>query len=109
MLKERKKILKVNFFEKGGISNNTTFIIFIVLLMIIQIGISLKSENTIIEIRKSEKQIFDLQMKSMSLTIEMTGLYKRSAIEGRLEIEDRLEEEGSKLKTSDKLPLIIER
>ena len=103
MLKERKKILKVNFFEKGGISNNTTFIIFIVLLMIIQIGISLKSENTIIEIRKSEKQIFDLRMKSRSLTIEMTGLYKRSVIESRLK------EEESKLKTSDKLPLIIER
>ena len=103
MLKERKKILKVNFFEKGGISNNTTFIIFIVLLMIIQIGISLKSENTIIEIRKSEKQIFDLRRKSRSLTIEMTGLYKRSVIESRLK------EEESKLKTSDKLPLIIER
>tara|TARA_B100000809_G_C14881197_1_gene439239 strand:- start:285 stop:596 length:312 start_codon:yes stop_codon:yes gene_type:complete len=103
MLKGRKKILKVNFFEKGGISNNTTFIIFIVLLMIIQIGISLKSENTIIEIRKSEKQIFDLRMKSRSLTIEMTGLYKRSVIA------DRLKEEESELKTSDKLPLIIER
>jgi len=103
MLKGRKKILKVNFFEKGGISNNTTFIIFIVLLMIIQIGISLKSENTIIEIRKSEKRIFDLRMKSMSLTIEMTGLYKRSVIA------DRLKEEESELKTSDKLPLIIER
>ena len=103
MLKGRKKILKVNFFEKGGISNNTTFIIFIVLLMIIQIGISLKSENTIIEIRKSEKRIFDLRMKSMSLTIEMMGWYKRSVIE------DRLKEEESELKTSDKLPLIIER
>ena len=103
MLKGRKKILKVNFFEKGGISNNTTFIIFIVILMIIQIGISLKSENTIIEIRKSEKQIFDLQMKSRSLTIEMTGLYKLKVIE------DKLEEEEIKLKTSDKLPLIIER
>ena len=104
MLKGRKKILKVNFFEKGGISNNTTFIIFIVLLMIIQIGISLKSENTIIEIRKSEKQIFNLKMKSRSLTIEMTGLYKRSVIENRLK-----EEYASELKTSDKLPLIIER
>ena len=101
MLKGRKKILKVNFFEKGGISNNTTFIIFIVLLMIIQIGISFKSENTIISIRKSEKQIFDLGMKSMSLTTEMMGLYKRSVIE------DRLKE--SELKTSDKLPFIIER
>ena len=103
MLKGRKKILKVNFFEKGGISNNTTFIIFIVLLMIIQIGISLKSENTIIEIRKSEKQIFNLKMKSRSLTIEMTGLYKRSVIK------KRLEEYASELETSKKLPLIIER
>ena len=77
MLKGRKKILKVNFFEKGGISNNTTFIIFIVILMIIQIGISLKSENTIIEIRESERKIFDLEMNLRSLSIEMDGMYKR--------------------------------
>ena len=102
MLKGRKKILKVNFFEKGGISNNATFILFIVFLMVIQIGISLKSENTIIAIRESEKKIFDLQMKLRSLSIEMDGMYKRSVIV------DRLEEE-SELKTSDKLPLIIER
>ena len=69
--------------------------------MIIQIGISLKSENTIIEIRKSEKQIFDLRMKSRSLTIEMTGLYKRSVIKAKLK--------DSELIDSDKLPLIIER
>jgi hypothetical protein len=102
MLKRRKKTLKVNFFEKGGISNNVTFILFVVLLMIIQIGISLKSENTIIAIRESEKKIFDLQMKLRSLTIEMDGLYKRSVIKNKLE-------EESELKTSDKLPLIIER
>ena len=48
MLKGRKKILKVNFFEEGGISNNALFILFIVFLMAIQIGISFKSENTII-------------------------------------------------------------
>ena len=101
MLKRRKKALKVNFFEKGGISNNVTFILFVVFLMIIQIGISLKSENTIIEIRKSEKQIFDLRMKSRSLTIEMTGLYKRSVIKAKLK--------DSELIDSDKLPLIIER
>ena len=103
MLKGRKKILKVNFFEKGGISNNTTFIVFIVILMIIQIGISLKSENTIIEIRESERKIFDLEMNLRSLSIEMDGMYKRSVIE------NRLKEEDSELKTSNKLPLIVER
>ena len=101
MLKGRKKILKVNFFEEGGISNNSLFILFVVFLMAIQIGISFKHENIIIEIRKSEKQIFDLGMKSMSLTTEMMGLYKRSVIENRLK--------ESELKTSDKLPFIIER
>lgn len=101
MLKRRKKTLKVNFFEKGGISNNVTFILFVVLLMIIQIGISLKSEKTIILIRESEKKIFDLQMKSRSLTIKMTGLYKRSVIKAKLK--------DSELIDSDKLPLIIER
>ena len=103
MLKGKKKILKVNFFEKGGISNNSTFIFFVVFLMVIQIGISLKSENTIIAIRESDKKIFDLQMKLRSLTIEMDGMYKRSVIESKLR------EEDSKLKTSDKLPLIIEK
>mgnify|MGYP005668658295 FL=1 len=103
MLKGKKKILKVNFFEKGGLSNNSTFIFFVVFLMVIQIGISLKSENTIIAIRESEKKIFDLQMKLRSLTIEMDGMYKRSVIESKLL------EEDSKLKTSDKLPLIIEK
>ena len=101
MLKRRKKTLKVNFFEKGGISNNVTFILFVVLLMIIQIGISLKSEKTIIAIRESESKIFDLQMKSRSLTIKMTGLYKRSVIKAKLK--------DSELIDSDKLPLIIER
>ena len=103
MAKGRKKILKVSFFDKGGISNNATFILFVVFLMVIQIGISFKSENTIIEIRKSEKQIFDLRMKSMSLTTEMTSWYKPSVIVNRLKVE------GSELKNSDKLPLIIER
>ena len=37
----------------------------------------------------------------MSLTTEMMGLYKRSVIENRLK--------ESELKTSDKLPFIIER
>ena len=101
MLKRRKKTLKVNFFEKGGISNNALFILFVVFLMAIQIGISFKSENTIIVIRESEKQIFDLGMQSMSLTTEMMGLYKRSVIENILK--------ESELKTSDKLPFIIER
>jgi len=101
MLKGRKKILKINFFEKGGISNNATFILFIVFLMAIQIGISFKSENTIISIRESEKRIFDLGMKSMSLRTEMMGLYKRSVIENKLK--------ESELKTSNKLPFIIER
>tara|TARA_B110000495_G_C22896584_1_gene523086 strand:- start:601 stop:918 length:318 start_codon:yes stop_codon:yes gene_type:complete len=101
MLKRSNKILKVNFFEKGGISNNATFILFVVLLMIIQIGVSLKSENTIIEIRKSEKEIVDLGMNSMSLTTEMTGWYKRSVIKKKLK--------DSELIDSDNQPFILER
>ena len=66
----------------------------------IQIGISFKSEDTIIRIRKSEKEIFNLGMKSMSLKIDMMGMYKRSVIEERIK--------GSGLRTSDKLPYIIE-
>tara|TARA_B100001029_G_C15041159_1_gene443734 strand:+ start:1475 stop:1780 length:306 start_codon:yes stop_codon:yes gene_type:complete len=101
MLKGSKKILKSNFFEKGGIANNATFISFIVFLMAIQIGISFKTENTIISIRDSEKKIFDLGMKSMSLRSDMMELYKRSVIESKLK--------QSELKTSDKLPFIIEK
>ena len=101
MLKGSKKILKVNFFEKGGVSKNATFISFIVFLMAIQIGISFKTENTIISIRNLEQQIFDLGMKSMSLRSDMMEMYKRSVIENKLK--------ESELKTSEKLPFIIER
>tara|TARA_B100000700_G_C14869854_1_gene772862 strand:+ start:541 stop:846 length:306 start_codon:yes stop_codon:yes gene_type:complete len=101
MLKGSKKILTSNFFEKGGISNNAIFISFIVLIMAIQIGISFKTENTIISIRDAEKKIFDLGMKSMSLRSDMMEMYKRSVIESKLK--------ESELKTSDKLPFIIEK
>lgn len=81
-------------------SNYFLFILFFVFLIVIQIGVSFKSEDTIIRIRKSEKEIFDLGMKSMSLKTDMMGMYKRSVIEERIK--------GSGLKTSDKLPYIIE-
>ena len=90
----------MNFFEKGGLSNYFFFIIFFVFLIVIQIGVSFKSEDTIIRIRQIEKEIFDLGMKSMSLKIDMMGMYKRSVIEERIK--------GSGLKSSDKLPYIIE-
>ncbi len=90
----------MSFFEKGGVSNYFLFIIFFVFLIVIQIGVSFKSEDTIIRIRQSEKEIFDLGMKSMSLKTDMMGMYKRSVIEERIK--------GSGLKTSDKLPYIIE-
>ena len=90
----------MSFFEKGGMSNYFLFILFFVFLIVIQIGVSFKSEDTIIRIRKSEKEIFDLGMKSMSLKTDMMGMYKRSVIEERIK--------GSGLKTSDKLPYIIE-
>jgi len=90
----------VSFFEKGGVSNYFLFILFFVFLIVIQIGVSFKSEDTIIRIRQSEKEIFDLGMKSMSLKTDMMGMYKRSVIEERIK--------GSGLKTSDKLPYIIE-
>ena len=97
---KKTKILKVSFFEKGGLSNYFLFILFFVFLIVIQIGISFKSEDTIIRIRKCEKEIFDLGMKSMSLKTDMMGMYKRSVIEEKIK--------GSGLKTSDKLPYIIE-
>ena len=90
----------MSFFEKGGVSNYFLFIIFFVFLIVIQIGVSFKSEDTIIRIRQSEKEIFDLGMKSMSLKTDMMGMYKRSVIEERIK--------GSGLKTSDKLPYMIE-
>ena len=97
---KKTKILKVSFFEKGGLSNYFLFILFFVFLIVIQIGISFKSEDTIIRIRNCEKEIFDLGMKSMSLKTDMMGMYKRSVIEEKIK--------GSGLKTSDKLPYIIE-
>ncbi|MDA9663606.1 FtsL-like putative cell division protein [bacterium] len=99
MLKKNNR--QINFFEKGGMSNNAMFILFIVFLIVIQIGVSFKSENTAVEIRKLEKKIFDLGMKSMSLKTDMMWLYKRSVIENMTKING--------LKSSDKLPYIIEK
>tara|TARA_Y100001954_G_scaffold30240_1_gene27823 strand:+ start:635 stop:940 length:306 start_codon:yes stop_codon:yes gene_type:complete len=99
-LTKKSKILKVSFFEKGGVSDYFFFILFFVFLIVIQIGVSFKSEDTIIRTRQSEKEIFDLGMKSMSLKTDMMGMYKRSVIEERIK--------GSGLKSSDKLPYIIE-
>ena len=90
----------MSFFEKGGFSNYFMFILFFVFLLVIQIGVSFKSEDLIIRIMKSEKEIFDLGMKSMSLKTDMMGMYKRSVIEERIK--------GSGLRTSEKLPYIIE-
>jgi len=101
MLKDKSKILKINFFEEGGISNNMLFILFLVFLMVVLIGVSFKTESTIVNIRKSEKQIFDLGMKSMSLKTDMMNLYKRSVIEKKVN--------GTGLESSDKLPYIIDR
>jgi len=101
MLKNSKKILKVSFFEEGGISNHALFILFIVFLFVVQIGVSFKSENTSIEIRKAEKEIFDLGMENMSLKTDLMIWYKRTIIEKKVK--------GSGLKSSDKLPQIIEK
>jgi len=101
MLKDKSKILKIDFFEEGGISNNMIFILFLVFLMVVLIGVSFKTESTIVNIRKSEKQIFDLGMKSMSLKTDMMNLYKRSVIEKKVN--------GTGLESSDKLPYIIDR
>jgi cell division protein FtsL len=101
MLKDSTKILKINFFDKGGISSNMLFILFVVFIIVVMISVSFKSETTNIEIRKSEQKIFDLGMKSMSLKTDMMHLYKRSVIEKRVE--------GTGLETSKKLPYIIER
>ena len=100
-MKDKSKILKIDFFEEGGISNNMIFILFLVFLMVVLIGVSFKTESTIVNIRKSEKQIFDLGMKSMSLKTDMMNLYKRSVIEKKVN--------GTGLESSDKLPYIIDR
>ena len=100
-MKDKSKILKIDFFEEGGISNNMLFILFLVFLMVVLIGVSFKTESTIVNIRKSEKQIFDLGMKSMSLKTDMMNLYKRSVIEKKVN--------GTGLESSDKLPFIIDR
>ena len=93
-------IFKGDFFEKGGITRNAGFIIFIVLLMIFQIGLSFKNEEMFVKNRKIDKEIFDLGMRSMSLKIELMNFYKRSVIENNVY--------SLGLETSDKLPFVIE-
>ena len=100
MRKKRKKIMDVNFFEKGGFYNHAYFILYIVFLMLIQIGVSFKLEDTNVRIRVKDQESFDLGMKSMSLKTEMMSWYKRTIIEKKVK--------NFGLKSSDKLPFIIE-
>ena len=101
MIKGSSNILTNGFFEDGGISKNAFFIFFIVLLLIIQIGIYFKGEETIIQIRNADKEIFNLGMKSMSSQINLMDWYKRSVIE--IKVEDR------GLISADKLPYVLEK
>lgn len=84
MKKKKSHILKNSFFEKGGISRNVLFIFFVVFLLIIQIAVSFKSEDTIIRIRKVDKDLFDEKMKSISSEIILMNWYKPSVIENKV-------------------------
>ena len=84
MKKRRSNILKDSFFERGGISRNVFFILFVVLLMIFQIGISFKSEDTIIKLKKVNQDLFDENMKLISVEINLMNWYKPSVIQSRV-------------------------
>ena len=101
MIRGKSNIFKNTFFEDGVISRNAFFILFVVCLMVTQIGMSFKSEDTIIKTRKSDKKLFNLGMKSMSLKIDLMDWYKRSVIEKKVK--------GSGLQSSNKLPYVIEK
>lgn len=101
MVKGNSNILKNSFFEEGGISQNAFFILFVVFLMIIQIGISFKNEEIIIRTRQADYNRFNEGMKSISLKIDLMNWYKRSVIEKKVK--------GSGLQSSDKLPYVIEK
>ncbi|MGY8987389.1 MAG: FtsL-like putative cell division protein [Flavobacteriales bacterium] len=100
-MKKSNNIFKGNFFEKGGISNQSPFIIFVVFLIILQIGISFKSIDVIIETNEINKEIFDLGRQSISLKTKLMGFYKRSVIEQKVKDFD--------LETSGKLPFVLEK
>ena len=100
-MKKSNNIFKGNFFEKGGISAPSPFIMFVVFLIIIQIGISFKSVNVIIETNEINTEIFELGRQSISLKTKLMGLYKRSVVEQKVKEFD--------LQTSDKLPYVLEK
>ena len=100
-MKKSNNIFKGNFFEKGGISAQSPFIMFVVFLIIIQIGISFKSVNIIIETNEINTEIFELGRQSISLKTKLMGLYKRSVVEQKVKEFD--------LQTSDKLPYVLEK
>ena len=100
-MKKSNNIFKGNFFEKGGISNQAPFIIFVVFLIILQIGISFKSIDVIIETNEINKEIFYLGRQSISLKTKLMGLYKRSVVEQKVKDFD--------LETSGKLPFVLEK
>ena len=96
MIKRRSNILKDNFFEEGGISRNAFFIFFIAFLMCIQVGVSFKSEDVMIQIRESEKKLFALKQESDKYVFENTL--------SRSEISELLADIGSDLQPPDTSP-----
>ena len=52
--------------------------------MIFQIGISFKSEDTIIKLKKVNQDLFDGNMKLISVEINLMNWYKPSVIQSRV-------------------------
>ena len=52
--------------------------------MIFQIGISFKSEDTIVKLKKVNQDLFDENMKLISVEINLMNWYKPSVIQSRV-------------------------
>ena len=67
---ENNIFFKGNFFEKGGITARTPYILFIVVLVMIQISISWKSGEVRIHNYQIKKEIDNLEKENHLLNVE---------------------------------------
>ena len=74
-------LLRGDFLADKNNQKHLPFLLFIVLLLLINISISFRAEKLIMETASLEKQVYDLRLVYITTKSDLMHLYKRSAIQ----------------------------
>ena len=75
------EIFKGDFLSKKETQEHLPFILFVVLLIIINITLYYNAEHLARNIDKAEKELYELRVEYITTKSELMGKYKRSTIE----------------------------